>query len=38
MDTLVLSTLLFNTVGIVAIAVAAVGAYCLPRRRQVNDN
>jgi hypothetical protein len=38
MDTLVLSTLLFNTVGIVVIAVAAVAAYCLPRRRQVNGN
>lgn len=34
MDTLVLSTLTLNTIGIVAIAVAAVVAYCLPRRRR----
>ena len=34
MDTLVLSTLFLNTLGIVVIAVGAAVAYCLPQRRQ----
>ncbi len=34
MDALVLSTLLFNGAGIVAIAIAMALAYCLPARRQ----
>lgn len=33
MDTVVLSTLLFNTVGIVAFALGMAVAYCLPERR-----
>ncbi len=37
MDTLVLTTLLFNTLGIVAIAVSAVAAYCLPQRRHTHQ-
>ncbi len=36
MDTLVLSTLFLNTVGIVVIAVGAVVTYCLPDRRRVH--
>ncbi|MEJ0099695.1 MAG: hypothetical protein WDO12_08160 [Pseudomonadota bacterium] len=34
MDALVLSTLLFNSAGIVAIAIVMALAYCLPERRQ----
>ncbi len=34
MDALVLSTLLFNTAGIVAITIGMALAYCLPERRQ----
>jgi uncharacterized protein YjeT (DUF2065 family) len=37
MDTLVLSTLFLNTLGIVAIAVGAVVAYCLPQRRHTHQ-
>ena len=36
MDTLVLSTLLFNSLGIVVFAVGAVAAYCLPQRRHTH--
>ena len=37
MDTLVLSTLFLNTLGIVVITVGAVAAYCLPQRRNTRQ-
>jgi hypothetical protein len=37
MDNLVLTTLLFNTTGIVVITVAMALAYCLPSRRRTRS-
>lgn len=37
MDTAVLTTLLFNTTGILALAVGMVLAYCLPTRHKTRQ-